>query len=582
MERRGKMDAAGRAPGRKSLIRAALAFLSFLILLATPAWGQSASNPEPQAEAARKLIAEERWQEAATLVESSPQRSPDLDFYYGTALAHLERWDDARAAFLAGFQLRPGEERFPLELAGVEFKQKRYPTAARYLRSALALSPDDAYASDFLATVYFLEGNLEAALKYWNRVDKPRIAAVQLDPVPRVKPVLLDHAQAFAPASQLRLPDFLTSEARVRGLEIFSSFNYALSARDDGRFDVTFNNQERNGFGNNKWDTLLEMFRYLPAQTITPEYLNFRRQAINLISMYRFDAQKRRAEGEVSAPWGGPRRRVFFGGDWRDENWDIRSTWVGNVPLLGGFSLGREAASAGVRFFPSGRWNWSAGAEFSHRDFRNVFSGSVLTPQLLSQGDQLKQVAEANADLWRSPERRIAISGGLSSQLGRIWSSPAHTFEKLQAVTHFDWLPQAEGDDYEMQEQLRAGKTWGTLPIDELFTLGVLGDNNLHMRGHITTHDGRKGSGPLGRNYFLSNWEMDKNVFHDGLVAVKLGPFVDTGKITDPSPGLGSQKWLCDTGAQLKVQALGLGVAIAYGRDLRSGHGALSVTILGK
>ena len=73
-------------------------------------------------------------------VESGPQRGAEIDYYYGSALAHLGRWNEARAAFLAGRRLRPGDERFPIELGGVAFKQKRYAEAARWLRKGLRLS----------------------------------------------------------------------------------------------------------------------------------------------------------------------------------------------------------------------------------------------------------------------------------------------------------------------------------------------------------------------------------------------------------------------------------------------------------
>ena len=122
----------------------------------------------------------------------------------------------------------------------------------------------------------------------------------------------------------------------------------------------------------------------------------------------------------------------------------------------------------------------------------------------------------------------------------------------------FHWFPQSQGDDYEIQHRIRAGKTFGDVPFDELFILGLERDNDLEMRGHIGTRDGRKGSAPLGRNYFLSNWEADKNVYRNGIFTVKLGPFLDTGKITDASAGLGSQKWLWDLGAQAKVRVLEL------------------------
>ncbi len=141
------------------------------------------------------------------------------------------------------------------------------------------------------------------------------------------------------------------------------------------------------------------------------------------------------------------------------------------------------------------------------------------------------------------------------------------------------WLPQAEGDDYEIQNRVRAGKTFGDVPFDELFMLGLERDNDLEMRGHIGTRDGRKGSAPLGRNYFLSNWEADKNVYRNGIFTVKLGPFLDTGKITDASPGLGSHEWLWDLGVQAKVRVFGVGVAFSYGKDLRTGNNAFYVTV---
>ena len=104
--------------------------------------------------------------------------------------------------------------------------------------------------------------------------------------------------------------------------------------------------------------------------------------------------------------------------------------------------------------------------------------------------------------------------------------------------------------------------------------LGLERDNDLWMRAHIGTHDGRKGSAPLGRNYFVSNWETDKNVYSNGFLTVKLGPFLDTGKITDPSPGFGSQKWLWDTGVQLKLKVLNIAAVFSYGKDLRTGNNA--------
>jgi tetratricopeptide (TPR) repeat protein len=538
----------------------------------------SLSDPNRLAEI-KHLVAEERWQEIVRLAEAEEARTADLNYYYGIALGRLEQWGDAEMALRQGFKQRPGDKRFSLELAGIAFKQKKYSTAADYLRRTLRLDPADSYANDFLASVYFLQGNLEAALKYWNRVSKPLIEEVLVDPKPRVDPVLLDHAFAFAPASVLRLSDLQSTEARMSALNIFPRSQFDLEARSDGKFDVVFRARERNGWGASKWEGLLSLFRGLPFQTIHPEFFNIRRRAINSVSLVRWDSEKRRFWTSLSGPLSGdPKRRYRLDLDLRNENWDIRESSAGAAPLRGALKLRKQAFAAGVTSVVNGRWNWSTGVELSRRTFSDVNPGTALTPQLLAQGFQLKHLGQLNYVLVQVPERRFIIGTGVTTELGRIWSHPTQTFARLQGSLEIRWLPQARGDDYEMQGKIRAGKSLGRSPFDELFVLGVERDNDLRLRAHSGTRDGRKGSAPLGRSYFLSNWEIDKNVYSNGLITLKLGPFLDTGKILDSSPNLGSQRWLWDVGAQAKVRVLGLGVTLSYGKDLRSGNDAFYVS----
>ncbi|HST77146.1 MAG TPA: hypothetical protein VLN58_01520, partial [Verrucomicrobiae bacterium] len=153
--------------------------------------------------------------------------------------------------------------------------------------------------------------------------------------------------------------------------------------------------------------------------------------------------------------------------------------------------------------------------------------------------------------------------------------------EKVQGWLTAHWFPRARGDDFETVYSARGGRTFGDLPFDELFMFGLERDNDpsLWMRAHIGTRNGEKGSAPLGNNFFLSKWETDKNIYSNGLLTIRLGPFIDTGKITDPGGALGSQKWLTDTGAEAKLRVLGVGVALVYGKDLRTGNNALYVTL---
>lgn len=533
-----------------------------------------------QSATAKQLFEQEHWQELANLLGAAPRPSADLNYYYGVALAHLERWQEAKSALQAGARLAPGDKRFPIELAGVAFKQKHFSQARHDLHRALRLDPKDAYANDFLATIYFLQGNLEAALKYWNRVGKPKIASVRNEPPLRVRPALLDHAFAFAPESVLTLDQYLASLERVHMLEIFPSYRFELDARDDGNFDTVFRAQELNGFGNTKIEALVRLFSGIFFQEITPEYYNIHGSAANIRTLLRLDVDKRRAYAWFSSPLeGNPKWRIRFGADLHNENWTVQSSFAGPSIFLGALNLRREAVAAEIKRLVGAHWSWSTGVEISHRDFRNVNPGTALTAQLLARGYQIKETSALSYELWRSPERRLTMTSGVNSQAGRIWSAPGQAFEKLQASLEGRWFPKPAGDDLETVVRLRGGKTFGELPFDELFMLAVQEDNDLWMHGHEGTRHGQKGSAPLGRDYVLANWETDKNVFSNGYLTVRLGPLLDVGKSWDTSEALGSHKWLFDTGGQAKLRVLGVGVVLSYGKDLRSGNNAFFATV---
>jgi hypothetical protein len=565
-----------RKNGCKALCRMRRAVAACLVFCAC--FGLSAQQRETQAPTTaqlQKLAKVQQWAEIVRLLEPVEPRTAEMDYYLGMALAHAGKWNHAERVLVAGSRLEPRDERFPVELAGVAFKQKNYPLAARRLHRAVKLSPNDAYANDFLATVYFLEGNLEAALKYWNRVGKPHVAQMREEPEPRVSAALLDHAFAFSPAATLRLRQFRDTRARIRGLGIFPQYHFDLDALPDGKFNVVFRGRELDGFGGGKWEVAAQVLRGLPFQQVNPAFYDFRGRAINFDSMARWDAQKRRLFLRASGPFeGGAKYRWNFAADLRNENWVLRNSFTGPAPALASLNLRREAGTFDLVSYESGRLEWLAGAEISHRDFRNVAPGAELTAPMLASGYELKQVAQLRASVWRVPEHRFAMSAEGESQAARLWSRPGQSFEKLTGELAWRWFPQAVGDDYEMMQQVRAGRIFGQAPFDELFTLGLDQDNDLPMRAHIATRDGRKGSAPMGRNYFLQNWELDKRLYGNGLIEVQLGPFLDIGRITDPGTALGSHKWLFDTGVEAKLRVFGVGVAFSYGKDLRTGNNA--------
>lgn len=521
------------------------------------------------------LFREQKWAAIVQLAEAETVRTPSVNFDYGMALAHLGRWSAAHRALIAGERQCPRDKRFPVELAGVAFEQKRYPEATHWLRRGLRLDPGDAYANDFLGTVYFLMGNLQAAVQTWNRADKPKISTFDFDPHLRVHRLILDRAFAFSPAAVMHEQQLATTEARLDGLGIFPGYSIRLDSLPDGNFDAVFRAQELNGFGASRLQAIVSTFGGSPYETVYPEYSNIGRAAMNFASLFRWDAQKRRAWLSLSAPpLDRPQRRWTATADLRNENWAVRRSFTGVSPVLGSLNLERQEGSFGLTSFASGHFSWSIGAGLSHRTFRTVVEGSALIPSLLTSGYAVEGMGSVDKRLIDNPGRRFSLDGDASGEVGRM-STPTHSFQKIGGSALAHWFPQAEGDNYELSQQLRAGKIFGTPPFDELYLFGMdRDDTDLWLRGHIATRDGRKGSAPVGDAYMLSNTDFFRRVYSNGLLAVHAGPLLDIGKMAAPTNGLSSGEWLFDTGIEARVTVLHTSVVLSYGRDLRNGANA--------
>ena len=578
MAAKPQLDAAGSP--RKGFV---ILFLGAVLALGFPAFAQDPASDQARLSAAQSAFDAGHWEQAARLAQGPADQSPDFDFLAGLALARLEKWEEAKLAFDAGFRKKPGDSRFLVELAGVAYKQKDFRTAKKHLHAALKLNPRDSYSSEFLATIYFLEGNLEAALKYWNPEDQPRLGSVAFKPSLKLKESLRNRAVAFNAPQVLTVDALLTTQARVDNLGIFSSRRMELSPADSGNYDATLHLAEKNGWGDSKVEGLVSLLSGLPYATVYPESYNLGRGAVNLTSIARWDSEKRRLFLALSFPlYGDSSLRLRLYADGRNENWNLSQTFLGAATPLTDVNMRRGAAGAEVHSIVNGRWSWSAGAEVANRNFRNLGAfNSPAQPAFFTDSTSLAAWLGAKRTLFRAPERRFTLDSSAEGKAGREFANGLGPLATLRGSLLAHWLPRAKGDDYETQIKIRAGATAGKTTLDELFELGIERDNDLWLRGHAGTLGGRKGAAPLGRRFFLVNWETDKNIYQNGFFTVKLGPFVDSGAVADSSGLFGSERWLWDAGAQCKVRVLGsLTVVLSYGRDLHDGKGVFYGTVL--
>ncbi len=325
----GQLDASRRAEPFGVRVRNAV--FQMMLLLGV-AFAVNATDDAQRLQSVKQLYQQKKWQEVLRGAQGPPQQSADFDYYAGMALSHLEHWAEARDAFSNGARKEPLSVRFLTERAGAEYKLKDFYAAKRDLRRAMRLDPSDSYVAEFLGTIYLLEGNLEAALKYWNLANKPRLAEVAVTPAPKTRKLLLDRAVLFSAPAVLNADSLLQTDALLENLQTFPNWRAELSpaaSSSNGHdYKATLRLTERNSWGSSLLDGAISLLRGLPYDTVYPSYYNVRGEAINFDSLARWDSQKRRASASMEFPlFQHPAQRLRIFVDARNENWNLSQTF---------------------------------------------------------------------------------------------------------------------------------------------------------------------------------------------------------------------------------------------------------------
>jgi tetratricopeptide (TPR) repeat protein len=527
-----------------------------------------------QVEQARHLFEAGRWEELLREFEPRPGDPADLNYYRGMAFARLQRWTQALGEFSTGRRKSPRDARFPLELAGVAFRQNRRGEALALIRAALRLDPTDRYANDFAGTLFLLERNPRAAIKFWNRIGKPQIREIRSTPEPPLDPVLLDRAFTLRPASVASLHDYDSTLLRLRFLEAFQSADLELVPTQDEKFELVFRNVPRTGFGSRVVPAMLKLLSGIPFATAYPEAVNIRHAAVNVVSMVRWDPRKRRVAVSASGPPGSaPGRRLTFDFDARSEEWDVSRAVHGVYAGARAFSL--ERIGAGLTFgATAGTWVIETGGSVARTDYSVTNGGAE--PEFLRDGVSLKYRFGVQKNLYSVPDHGLDVKGRASLDAGKLFG--AGRFGDTAAELHVQWRPAAGRASHALSGRVLAGAVSKNAPFYEFFSFGLERDNDVYLRGHGGTDGGRKGRGPLGTRYLLASCELDKTLANTGLWRLSAGPFLDSGRIYDAHGVFGSGRWLYDTGIQVRVSVMNtLDVTLSFGKDLRSGGHALFV-----
>jgi hypothetical protein len=501
----------------------------------------------------------------ATLAVLAAQAQPSPKELLDQALAQARqgRYSEAAQLLRSGRTAWPQDHRFPQELAGIHYRQRQYTEAKAELHDALRLDPGDSYTNEFLAILYELEENLPAALKYWNRINKPVLDSVRFSPTPELDPVLLARIPAASPGQLLTPRRLQRTEVNVAELDVFSDYRLQLTGQE-----LTIHTVSRSGPAGRWYWRLLPYLRGVVYQQVNADFYNLGRKASNFQTLWRWDADKRRIAAALSGPFGLSRYRMSV--DIRDERWSLVRA------ALPGLNLRKFAAGAEASFNAGERVQWTTGIWTSSRRLRSA------DPDLAREGWLAELRNRLEAPLFHNPERRLQMNGWASLRSGR-WighNVGSGRFLAVQAGSTTRWYPQAKGEKYEIQAQMRAGAMSPGAPLDEQYILGMERDNDLWLRGHIGTRGGRKGNAPQGSQYLLMNIDARRELLRLPFLRFQVGLFGDFGAVRDPKWYLGSRGLLYDSGLEATLATVG-GVKFlaVYGRDLRDGRPAFYTAV---
>lgn len=479
----------------------------------------------------------------------------------GLADAKAGKLDEAATVFRHGRQLYPQDARFPSELAGVEYLRKDTTRAKKWLLEAVNLAPDDAYANEFLGTLYQMDGNLPATLKYWNRVNKPFLTGVTFTANAGLAAAYRARLFQFSAGQIFTLARLRATEENLARADVLASARIDLLGDGSGyRAIVQAQPLALPLKGWLAW--VLPMLRELPYEGLVFDRYDIGGQGADLFSLGRWDPNKRRVSVQWRAPVRGkPRSEYQVWVDGRDELWDLSS-------IMG---LGVKSASAGGDYITAvtDRLQWTVGANLERHTFDQPGFPDTWQAMLNDRFDY---------DLWQLPEHRIAVSSWGLFDVGRTNGRLA----VMRGGFKGEWFPEAKGELYRLTSQAQAGRIFGQAPVDELFQLGMERDTepDLWLRGLVSTKDGRKGSGLLGRNYAIWQTTLERRFFHIPLVTFSAGAFFDMGRAWNGEFGIAEEGVSYDAGAQLHVKTVGgMGLTLVYGRDLSSGRGAFYTAV---
>ncbi len=528
-----------------------------------------------QVDEAKQAIEQGDYVRAVNILSATLGDRPTSDayLYLGIAYRHMKEYQRAEDAFHEGSKRYSDDARFHNELANLFIENNDIEAAKNELRLALVVEPNNSFASDQLATIDMSEGEVQSALRSWNKSGRPFINDILHNYYLNFGSWVVRRGVAFHPAGTLRYSEWKTTESRLLETDNFSNVGLEVEpTRVPDQYNAVVRTTRKS---NALTDFLFNIVKGAPIETSYLDVWDIGNSGINFNGNYRWDTNRRRIEGQLKIPL--PILDLLYlevGEAWRSERWDVSSNLPADSRARSRFDYKANALRISVKHIPHYRVELGAGFEYRNRaakgELPELFTDSLNTGKFTAEMNlRLVDRQYQNRLHVEAFGARRSVIGNTQFTGGVVELNNRMTLSR-DTRTFLDWT-------------LKGGTARGHLPVEDYFVLGLDTRTTNLLRGHTAADHGKYGHGPMGSDFVLANTEINRRVatipFFNNLnipfIAVKWSLFLDAAKTWDRNHIFQPSKLLFDTGGGIRLETPTHSFNLVYGRSIRDGQNVL-------
>ena len=417
------------------------AVLILLLVATNLVFGQAATETED----AREAIERGEYVRAVDILSNqlAGEPTPDTYIYLGIAYGHMKEYEKAENVLRTGAEKYPQDPRFHNELAGVFLADKDVEAAKAELQRALIVDPNNNYASDLLATINMSEGEVQLALRSWNKSGRPIVDDILHNYYLTFDTWVVRDAIAFHPAGVLHYDQWKTTEWRLLATDTFANVGLEIEPTPVAdHYNAVVRTTAKT---NTRRDFIFNLVKGLPVETSYFDLWNLRNTGMNFNSNYRWNAQRRRGQERLRIPLPLPGLPILdLSNTWRSENWNTSPVILSQYLPQARFLFKANILGAYLNFIPHYRFEFGGGFEYSNR------AASGQLPQIytdnLNAGKFLANVNLRLADGRYQNRLRVEGFAARQSVLGNLnFSGGTATLNNRVTLskdtrTYLDWM----------------------------------------------------------------------------------------------------------------------------------------------